>query len=411
MDELTNMSVDEIIAELQQRMDADVSAMSPEDATAHDERMDALTAELESRNQAAEQRTARIEAARAAIESGNATRLDSVPMARAAGGLTFNGQIQDTTDYSRFERSAYFKDLAQRSGLVFPDMEMSTQERAAFTHLTTNTGSVVPTETQNQIISLIDSSAVIFGDVHRDNFAHVYEVPRHTGITTGDAVLTNEGAAPANDEQNAFDTITIDGDEIKKTVKMSRKMQVQSIAAFETYIINETAARLAHTAEGKIIDTLDTTTYGIATANKIAITGTNAALTKAKLVEAFGKLKTFNNPAPKGAFVYANGTTIWNEIAMVEDANHRSFFIQSEQTSDPTIQGRIFGKVVKQDDAIDDNTIYIGYPDLFRSNLFDGIDIRPYIEPGTQLRCWDGYMLYGGVLAVPTSWAKITIGS
>ena len=96
---------------------------------------------------------------------------------------------------------------------------------------------------------------------------------------------------------------------------------------------------------------------------------------------------------------------------MIEDAQKRSYFIQSEMASDPTIQGRIFGKVVKQDDAIADNTILIGYPDLFKSNLFDGIDVRPYIEGGTQLRCWDGYMLFDGALAVPTAFAKVTVSA
>ena len=400
---ITSMSVEEIISELQERMAADTGAMTADELTEHDERMAALTSELESRNQAAEQRAERISAARSAIESGSATRVDIAPVARTH-------QIQDTTDYTRYERSAYFKDLAKRSGFDFPGMEMTQQERAAFSHLTTNTSSVVPVETQNEIISLIDSSAVIFGDVYRDNFPYKYEIPRQTGITKGDADQTTEGAAPANDEQDAFNTISIDGDEIKKTVKMSRKMQVQSIAAFETYIVNQTAARIAHAAELKIIGTLDDATYGIANGNCIAITGANAKLTKAKLVEALSKLKTFNNPAPKGAIVYANGDTIWNQIAMVEDANNRSYFIQSEQVDDPTIQGRVFGKLVKQDDAIDDGVIYVGYPDLFMSNLFEGIDITPYVEPGTQCRCWDGYMLYGGALAVPVSWAKITIG-
>lgn len=397
--DVKTMTNAEIIAELEERLAVDIEGMSPEDANAHDERVSALTDELNERNAAAAKRDAAAEAARSAIEAGNATRVSSAKFPR-------NARIEDVTDYTKYERSAYFKDLAQRSGLIIPGMEMNQQERVAFTHLTSNTGSVVPTETQNQIISLIDSSAVLFGDVHRDNFAHVYEIPRHAAIAAGDAAATNEGAAPANDEQNTFNTITINGDEIKKTVKMSRKMQVQSIDAFETYIVNETAARLAAAAEGAIIDTLNNATYGIAAANKLTVTG---ALTKAKVVEAFGKIKTFNNPAPKGCIVYANGSTIWNHIVMVQDGESRSYFIESEHATDPTVQGRIFGKVVKQDDAIEDDVILIGFPDLFKSNLFDGIDVRPYIEGGTQLRCWDGYMLYGGALAVPTAFAKITI--
>ena len=398
--DVKTMTSAEIVNELEERLAADLEGMSPEDVAAHDERVAALTDELNERNAAAAKRDEQAAAARNAIEAGNATRISSTTMTRS--------RIEDVTDYSKYERSAYFKDLAQRSGLVIPNMEMSQQERTAFTHLTSNTGSVVPTETQNQIISLIDSSAVLFGDVHRDQFAHVYEIPRHAAIAAGDAAATAEGAAPANDEQNTFNTITINGDEIKKTVKMSRKMQVQSIDAFEAYIVNETAARLAAAAEAKIITTLDDATLGMAAANKISVTG---SLTKNKLAEALGKIKTFNNPAPKGCIVYANGTTIWNVIAMIEDTQKRSYFIQSEMASDPTIQGRIFGKVVKQDDALADNTILIGYPDLFKSNLFDGIDVRPYIEGGTQLRCWDGYMLFGGALAVPTAFAKVTVSA
>ena len=398
--DVKTMTSAEIVNELEERLAADLEGMSPEDVAAHDERVAALTDELNERNAAAAKRDEQAAAARNAIEAGNATRISSTTMTRS--------RIEDVTDYSKYERSAYFKDLAKRSGLVIPNMEMSQQERTAFTHLTSNTGSVVPTETQNQIISLIDSSAVLFGDVHRDQFAHVYEIPRHAAIAAGDAAATAEGAAPANDEQNTFNTITINGDEIKKTVKMSRKMQVQSIDAFEAYIVNETAARLAAAAEAKIITTLDDATLGMAAANKISVTG---SLTKNKLAEALGKIKTFNNPAPKGCIVYANGTTIWNVIAMIEDTQKRSYFIQSEMASDPTIQGRIFGKVVKQDDALADNTILIGYPDLFKSNLFDGIDVRPYIEGGTQLRCWDGYMLFGGALAVPTAFAKVTVSA
>lgn len=399
------MTLEELIAQLQALIDqAEGGELTDEES----ERMAQLTDELNQRMAANDAMNQRMAEARAAIESGNATRVEATPISR---GMQFNGSIEETTDYSRYERTAYFKDLAQRSGLVFADGEMTREERAAFTHLTSNTGAVVPTETQNEIISLIDSSAVLFGDVHRDNFQHIYEIPRHAAIAAGDAAATTEGAAPANEEQNTFNTITINGDEIKKTFKMSRKMSVTSIAAFESYIINEMAARLAYAAEGKIIDTLSDATYGMVAANKITITGANAKLTKAKLVEALGKLKTFNNPASKGAIVYANGTTIWNQIAMVEDANDRSYFIQSEQTEDPTIQGRIFGKVVKQDDALTDDVILIGYPDLFRSNIFDGISIDPYVEHGSQKRCWDGYLLYGGALAVPQAFAKITISA
>ena len=397
--------MDELLNELQALIDVGENGELTEEQA---QRMADLTEQINQRTAEVEAMQQRIDSARAAIEQGNATVIERMPTTRAAVGMQFSGSIQDVTDYSRYERTAYFKDLAQRSGIVLVDGEMTTEERAAFTHLTSNTGAVVPTETQNQIISLIDSSAVMFGDVHRDHFEGVYEVPRHSAIAAGDAASTDEGAAPSNEEQNTFGTVTLSGAEIKKTVKMSRKMQVQSIAAFEAYIVNETAARLSHAAELIIPTKLVDSTYGMPSGSKIAVSA-STGLEKTDIMSAFGKLKTFNNPVPKGCIVYANGTTIWNDIVGVTDEVGHSFFIQSEHSSDPTVQGRIFGKFVKQDDALSDGVIFIGYPDLFFSNIFAGPDITPYIEHGTQKRCWDGYLLWDGILAVPNSWAKITI--
>ena len=70
-----------------------------------------------------------------------------------------------------------------------------------------------------------------------------------------------------------------------------------------------------------------------------------------------------------------------------------------EKTEDPAVEGHIFGKLVKRDDSMADGIIKAGYPDLFRGNIFDGVDITPYVEPGTQKRCFDGYLLFDGGLS------------
>ena len=93
---------------------------------------------------------------------------------------------------------------------------------------------------------------------------------------------------------------------------------------------------------------------------------------------------------------------------MVEDANGRSYF-SDEYSDDPTVQGRIFGKLVKQDDSISDGVIKAGFPDLFKGNVFDGPDVTPYVENGTQKRCFDGYVLFEGALAVPNAFSQLTI--
>ncbi len=412
------MNLEKLLAELQALIDKysdDGAEPTEEDA----ERMSQLTAKINeirgAQAQATENRTAAIAAARAAIENGSAQRIDSVPLQRSAnvGGVAY-----DTTDYKAAERRAWVKGVAERSsvslveGYALTDVERAAvnhavEQRAAFNHTTGNTENVIPVELQNEIISLIDNSAVLWGDINKQSFPHQFEIPRHTAIAKGDAAKTNEGVAPTDDEQNTFDVLTLEGVEIKKTVKMSRRMAVQSVASFEQYLVGEIAARLSVACNAHAHARLVDATYGMATANKID-TAKAQVLTKADLAGLLSKLYTFGNAAPKGAIIYANNNVIWNYIAMLEDANGRSYFVD-EKTADPTVEGHIFGKLVKRDDSIADGVIRAGYPDLIKGNVFDGPDVTPYVEPGTQNRCFDGYELLDCGLAVPQAFAQLTI--
>ncbi len=323
------------------------------------------------------------------------------------------------TDYKAAERRAWVKDVAERSGVqlyggtTLTDVERTArnhaiEQRAEFSHLTSNTGSVVPVEVKDEIISLIDNTAVLFGDIRKDTFPNQYELVRHKSIQKGDAAKTAEGAAPADDEQNEFDTITLTGEEIKKTVKMSRKMAVQSIDGFEQYIVNETASRLTVACNAFVHNKLVDASLGMAAANKVESAKVKA-LSKADITGLLSKLYTFGNAASKGAIIYANNDMIWNWIAMIEDANGRSYFVD-EKTDDPSVEGHIFGKLVKRDDSVADNVIVAGYPDLVRGNLFDGPDVTPYVaQDGSQKRCFDGYVLFDCGLAVPQAFAQLTV--
>lgn len=406
--------MDELLKELQALLDkyADGTpeGTTDDEAKQDEERMAELTETIErmakEQKDAAQKRTAAVAAARSAIESGTAARVDNVPLARSASAA--GAVVRDVTDYDAAAKRGWLKDIATRAGVQLGGgNDLTTQERAAFTALTTNTTAVIPKEIQGQIISLIDNSAVLFGDISHDNFKHQYDLVRHTGITTGDAATTNEGAAPT-DEQNEFDTIGLIGVEIKKTAKISRKMAVQSMDGFEAWLIKEVAARLAVAANAFAHTRLTDAKLGMAAANLITC-AKSGTLTKADITRMFGLLKTFGNPVSKGAIVYANNSTIWNEIAMVEDKNGKSYFVD-EKTEDPAVQGRIFGKLVKQDDSVPDGVIRAGYPDLIKGNIFDGIDVNGYVATdGSQRHCFDGYLLYDCGLAVPQSFAQLTI--
>lgn len=414
------MTLEELIAELQALIDqcSDGTEPTEEDAA----RMAELTDEINQRTaqnaQAAQTRAAAVANARAAIDAGRAQRIDSVPLARSANVAGVSGAAYDVTDYDQAERRAWVKNMAERSnvqlfgGTALTDVERAAvrhalEQRAEFTITTSNTADVVPVSVQQEIISLIDNSAALFSDVTRYNMAGQFELVRHKSIKKGDAAETAEGAAPTDIEENEFDHITLTGDEIKKTVEMSRKMATQSLTGFEKYLISEISARLSVACNAKVHANLDSAELGMATANKIQTVKANV-IAKADILKLLSLLMTFNNPAPKGAFIYANNNTIWNQLAAIEDTTGRSYFV-SEATDDPTVQGRMFGKWVKKDDSIADGVIKAGFPDLFRGNIFDGVDVTPYIQPRTQKRCYDGYVLYDGGLAVPQAFSQLTV--
>lgn len=414
------MNLEDLLKELQALVDkyGDDTDPSDEDAA----RMAELTNEINQRraqlDQTAQTRSAAVAAARAAIDNGTAQRIDSVPLARSANNFG-TGAVYDTTDYAAAEQRAWVKGVAERAGVqlvegyALTDAERAAQnhamqQRAEFNHTTANTGSVIPVELQNEIVSLIDNTAVLWGDMPKQNFPHQFEIIRHKSIDAGDAAQTAEGAAPTDGEQNTYDTLKFEGVEIKKTLKMSRRMAVQSVDSFQSYLVKEIAARLSVACNTHAHARLVNKDYGMEETNKIKTSAVNA-LKKADLAGLLSKLYTYNNPAPKGAIIYANNNVIWNYIAMLEDGNGRSYFVD-EKNADPSVEGHIFGKLVKRDDSIADGVIIAGYPDLFEGNVFDGPDVMPYIAPdGSQNRCFDGYELIDCGLAVPKSFAQLTI--
>ena len=420
-----NKTVQELVDELEalvEKYDEPADGGDAQEPTEQDaERMSQLTAEIEKRNAAAEKgretRAAMVAAARSAISAGTARQVDAVPLGSSA---TARGSVvRDVTDYRAAETSGFLKRLASKMGVrLVEGNDLTDAERTALTHLeqraaytvtTSNTDEVVPVELKNEIISLIDNSTAIFSDVTRDEMRNQYELIRHKSIDKGDAAKTDEGVSPTDEEQNTFDRITLTGDEIKKRVTLSRKMMIQSISSFRNYITREVSARCGVAANDIVLTRLVDATLGMASDNKISC-ATAGTLAKADFMKAFGLLKTFGNPAPKGVRVYANQQTIWNHIAAVEDATKRAYFV-NEKDEDPTVEGKVFGSIVKREEGLADGIIMIGYPDLFRGNLFDGPTVEAVkLTDGSWSTAIDGYMLYDGGLSVPESFVQLTIG-
>lgn len=301
-------------------------------------------------------------------------------------------------------RAAWLKNMAvfrDQSGTELRLLgDLSKEERTAFTFTTANTGSVVPTVTLNRIKDLVISMAPMYEDATKSGMTQGFSLPRMTAIAQGDAAATSEGVAN-DDEQDTFSALTLTGVEIKKHVKITRKMQWQSIDAFEDWLVQHISRRIANAKEVRIISQLNDTTPGIAAGNKIARTYTDNAIREA--------LAMITEP---GACVwYANRKTIFSGLAGIKDNNGRPLFLNATTTDNPATAGRIYGGIVRIDENIPDNVAFVGVPAALLANDFETLFIGRDTDMTTFVTTIGGYSLFDAGLENPTAFVKITFST
>ena len=302
-------------------------------------------------------------------------------------------------------RSAWLKNIAVRSGISLLG-DMTVEERAAFTATTANSSAVVPPATLNMIIDLVESMSPMLEDAEHSGMTSGFGVPRRKAIKQGDAKGVAEGAAN-DDEENEFDLLSLEGIEIKKHAVLSRKMKFKSIDAFETWLVNELAERIAVAKNRVIRDRLDGSAPagGSAIANAGIAAGnilTGQAYTDAAIRGMFALLKG------KGErVIYANNKTIWNNLAGIVDGNKNKLFVPNSMV-DPIVAGRIYGASVKVDNEIADNVIYLGTKGQVIANDYDELEIFSAIEPKTANEVKTAYSLFDAGLKNPESFVKAT---
>lgn len=358
--------------------------------------IDALTAEanrlIAERNRlmGAEQRRQNLRN----LVAGGAGEVIRSGIGAAAPAQPAENRGADSMEY----RNAWLKNLARDNQGNMLLGAMTAEERAAFTFTTENTGSVVPVMVLDRIAELVRVSAPLLADSTLTNFARGFGVPRHKAIAQGDAKATAEGVAN-EDEQDNFDLLALDGEEVKKHIEMSKKMQIQSIDAFYTWVTTHLAERIRAAKERICIERLDNEEVGIAAANKLD----EAALTDDVILKAMGLIVSGGAKS-----IYANNATIWNKIAKLKDEKGDKLFIPNSM-SDPVVTGRVYGAAVKEDTEIPDNVIYIGVGKFLLTNDFDELEIVPSVEPKTLKRIVTGYSLFDAGLEHPQSFVKITL--
>ncbi|OOM75495.1 phage major capsid protein [Clostridium sp. BL-8] len=237
----------------------------------------------------------------------------------------------------------------------------------AFTHTTGNTGIVIPETVMSGIWKEVGEQYPLWNDVFKTTIKGKVTLLKSTG--SSDAKWYDE-ETEIEDGKEEFGSASLDGCELSRDITVSWKLREMAIEEFIPFIqaqlVERIGAALGYAvSQGKgkpgESDTFKAEPKGIIpTLTGEEDTPQVVKFTDAEPLEythftsAMSKIKgTYKNKT----CIYANGTTIWNEIANVKDTTGRPYFVANPIEGGV---GTIFGKVVKEDDGIPDNNILLG---------------------------------------------------
>lgn len=237
-----------------------------------------------------------------------------------------------------------------------------TNEEMQNVHTTEKGGVMVPQHTADRIIGLVSEQFPFFGDVYKYDYKGILVLPRHKAITSGDAAFYDE-ATPTVTEDNEFDSIVFGAKEVAKLVEVSFKLEAMSIDSFMSYITRELSVRIGRAVGTSVYNGTNTqkSFNGVITVLKAQAStpqivtyakGTN--ITYAHLTQAMGKV---SSEFHAGIAIYANSTTVWEQLANITAQDGKPMFI-----ADVTGSGvaRLFGKPVKVDAGLPDGVVVVG---------------------------------------------------
>lgn len=279
-------------------------------------------------------------------------------------------------------RSAFLKHLRGE--------EMNDVEKRAFTFLTTNTAQPLPEVMQNRIIDLIGEAHPIVADVYTMASGSAITIPVAKSIAA-DAGETAEAAA-ANELEIKFEDVSLSGKDYTANVKLSYKMRLMAIDAFEDYVVSQIAARLGAVLAAGIVANIKA---GMAADNKIA-TGVNYA----NIVAGFGELKRVGT-----VVVYGTRKGVYNKLVGMVDSQKRPIFMNAITEK---AAGAILGATIKFEDAVGDTELLIGDPAKYLQNVVAPVIIETDKDLNNHTFVYSGYTCQEGVLTDDKAFALVS---
>lgn len=257
-------------------------------------------------------------------------------------------------------------------------MEVAEKRNDAY-NTASNSAAVLPTATLNEIIKKARTMGGLLGE------CRAFNVPTKISIPIGtpsDKAAWHTEAAAVDSENVTVASVAFDGYEIMKVFSISEKVRRMSIAAFESYLVDELTACVMELLDYALINGngsgqgtgLESGITWVKTAgatkNEVEVAAATD-LTYADIVSVVALLKRGYAAGAKWAM---NNKTLYTYFYTLTDNTDRPLFI-----SDPKSEsiGKILGFDVVIDDNIADGKCYLGnYAKYLGYNLPEGIVIE-----------------------------------
>ena len=262
---------------------------------------------------------------------------------------------------------------------------------------------VVPTTLKQGIWTEMEELHPIIADLAGTNIPGDVDILLES--TAGnDGVWYDEDAVTAEKVVNT--KITLKGCELAKAIEVSWKLKKMAVDEFLSYVAKRIADKMANALAAGLVTgagvgngtTDKPKPLGVVTKLE-AETGTPQVLTYTaangigydNMTAMRAKIKS---GYAAGAAFYAKSDTIWNQLANIVDGNERPIFIPDATQGGV---GRIFGILVKEEDAIPADAVLLG--NMAKGYAFNvNEDITMYQEDHVLARTTDymGYALVDG---------------
>nr|DAP39795.1 MAG TPA: major capsid protein [Caudoviricetes sp.] len=195
--------------------------------------LDAITQELRE----LDEENAKLEKRKATIEGIN---LGTIPATEIVNPVA--SRSADNYDEEKEYRSAWLKSVRR--------LELSETEQRAMTTASSSAGAVVPTVTQNKIIEKVNQYCPLLDKIDLLRVPGGVKVPAEG--TTTDAQKHTEGAAITADS-DTLTSVSLSAYEVTKLVTISKSVEKMAIDAFENWLVNKIARKIAEKIGSLII--------------------------------------------------------------------------------------------------------------------------------------------------------------